>query len=201
MNKNMIQQAIKKAIANEWKDEKADVGTIEFRGKMVIDLDLTVSRGPDINAAVSSEIPWMSICIVALSRMGFQREAIEAKILELATAFLELKSEYTEDELAKFPEIKRAEILRLKKEKEELVEISEKAKESFKKNVTSKLPKKPKAAPTQIKGIVRIASIVPLGQEKNILEELLEEIKIVNGLGVVPVQEINRLNSTIFIKQ
>lgn len=161
-----VQNAVMKAIASEWEEAKADVGTTSFRGKVVIDLDLVVSRGEDVNASVAIQIPWMKVCLLSLSRSGFQREAIEQLIIQLA------------EECVNEPD-KNSELL---SEFEETIE-------KFKERLSAKLPKKPRSGGTKCKGIVRIADIVPFVDPLAALSSV-ETIEINDGIGIVGTQMV-----------
>lgn len=138
-----LEHAITKAIASEFKDSKAEIGQTCFRGKVVIDLDVSVLRGEDEEYTPTAEIPILKVLALCLSRAGFQRQAIEQLIVNSVTEAVNQDAKI-----------------------DEILKVTESAIERVKKEVQSKLPKKKRAGKTQVKGVVRLADVISLEEEE-----------------------------------
>lgn len=137
--------AIKKAVGNEWKDIKVGENTnSSFRGKVVLDLDIVVTRGPDIPYTPTAEISPIALLALALQMSGFQGKNITDKVVAAANQLLSANPEPIPESL----------------------KLTEEAIERVKKEVQSKLSKKNRAGPTNVKGVIRISELQELKDGK-----------------------------------
>lgn len=134
--------AVLKAIAKEYETISAEIGTVEFRGQVVFDVDITVKRGEDILYTPTADIPLIPVLAVVFRRMGFQRE-------KMAELLIEAVNEVSKGDKSSIADAITATAA-------ELAKIKAIMKEG--------LDKKTKAGPTTVKGIVRLNNLIPHNQ-------------------------------------
>lgn len=139
----ITKSAVLKAIANEFKEVKAEIGTVEFRGQVVFDVDITVKRGEDISYTPTADIPLIPVLAVVFRRMGFQRD-------KMAELLIDAVNEVSNGDKSNIADAITA-------TEEEL----DKIKNAMKKG----LVKKTKAGPTTVKGVVRLSNLISHEQQ------------------------------------
>lgn len=143
-----IKEAVMKAIAKTWKDEKFPIGHEAFRGQVILDLDIDVKRGEDVEAIPSSKVNWYKVVASLLKKLD-RRQRAKFKKLIIDTANESLADETPIEEL-------------MGEDKEEI--------EDLQRSIGRKLEKVKRAGPTRVSGVVRITKLLPLQGEPIILD-------------------------------
>ena len=136
---DQTENAIKKAIISKFGKAGIEEETsVEFRGKVEIELNVVVSRGKDIQALPRVEVPSAMILGYLASKSGLEPHQVDEYILKAS-----LEAALYKDKFVRY------------------TDEAEKSLEKIRIAIQAKAEKDTKAAPTQVEGVVRITKKIP----------------------------------------
>ncbi len=134
---NVITKALQSRMKARGDKVKLSTGKTEFHGQVILDIDVVVNKGADVEYVPTVDVPLKAVLAVALMKAGIQRENIVTTIMAAMNEAIALGEKKAE---ALFP---------LTDEAEKRVH-----------QALAKLPKAMRAGPTTVVGTVEFADII-----------------------------------------